>query len=64
MEKKTENLELGLAISTGIYLGIFTLCYGIFLCKSKSNFFPRVNFNSMFIWVYFLVRLIADALFY
>jgi hypothetical protein len=64
MENITENLELVLTISTGIYLGIFTLCFGIFLRYSKSNFFPRVNINSIIIWVYFIARLVADVLFY
>jgi len=64
MGKITEILELALTISTVIYFGIFTLCYFIFLRYSKSNFFPRVNFNSIIIWVYFLFRLVVDVLFY
>ena len=64
MSERTENLELLLTIFTAIYLGIFVLCYCIFLYKSKSNFFLRLNINSLIFIFYFIFRVVADVLFY
>lgn len=64
MSERTENLELLLTIFTAIYLGIFVLCYCIFLYKSKSNFFLRLNINSLIFIIHFIFRVVADVLFY